>query len=482
MLSYEEMLALRPFDIVHCKNLVFVSQTVSNYFKSHLTTADCGKKFVLEMPDKMNALLKGGHQVVFGLCIKDLSGSRITDKIKRIIAPKTLLNKLSALREMYSEVYFFARSSCTYVTDFALKQFEKKQLATETFLKKRVLISPSGDYVSTKTLVRSQSNKASELYGTCKQLEELAIDNDMYCLSAVITCPSKFHIKPLIGVQGWDGISIPKHANEFMNRIWRDTLRQLTKQHISPTGHWTKEANASGAIHRNVLLYCSLTELEDIKKWLTHYTQLAFARVNSKYQEGISVKYTQGHSSTIAANGKRVTSNILNYFNKHISAFIKPKIKSNQIEKVTTDEVTEKKCATHAYKHKYRRFGFFGLQNCLTKWRALKQCAKAFVEADVPSTLSTLFKYARKNELKNFLRSPATEHLKLLYSPCVDDGIDGNNSFGEKHKKVFGVKYGKKNYYASERHLSLYDQLLNLGRLKAFFAMNSGLLSAFSDH
>ena len=302
--------------------------------------------------------------------------------------------------------------------------------------------------------------KANELVGNCKQIEQLAMDTNKGWLSTTITCPPIFHIKPRNKSNSWDGIVTPKDANKFQNTIWENTSRKLGKQGVYPFGFWVKEVNRSSAIHRHVLMYCDLEEIVEIKKWLNHYTKTAYNDLNSKFVEDKSIYFNWGYCTDLSEHGTEKVSNITNYLNKINLYYLKPKKHFSSLNKQRIDLDIVNKHNAHAEKYKYRRFGFFGLQKCLTLWKHLKYFAKSNTCKNISSPLKSLVDLAKNNELAKFIRSPLRNKLSLIYSSNDTYDVENKNVYGDKIKKIFGIKFNGKYYYTKERHFSLFKLLI----------------------
>jgi hypothetical protein len=472
-LTYENILKLSPMNIIDCCDLLSVSNTISSYFKNNLEKLECEIKLALKLPNNELKIVKLSHHIGFGIQLKHFSGGSINSKIKRVIDSKAIHKKLKDTFDMYKEVYFFSKSNNSYVTDFALKKFEKKILQTECFLKNSVYISKTGQFFPLESLSTSQKFKAKEFHGTCKQLEELATETDKHWLSATITCPPVFHINPVNQTRCWNGVLTPKDANEFQNKIWEDTLRQLAKKQINPFGHWVKEVNKSSAIHRHVLVYGSSLEVLEIKKWLSHYTKSAYKKFNSNFTENGSIQFDCGHCSERFESGVKKSSTIANYLNKAILFCLNLEKRYSSINKQKLDAKTVKKTNAHAEKYKYRRYGFIGLKKCLTLWKQLKYFAKNTKKICVTSPLGKLVEMANNNKLSEFLRSSYRKDLSLIYTSKDEYFDDKKTKYGEKIKKIFGINFKGKNYYTKDQYLSVYEQLITLIKLNTFFMINN---------
>jgi len=402
--------------------------------------------------------------IAFSLTLKNITGSSIEAKIKRLSDAGYLLVKLKQVAKIYRAVVDFSYSdNATYVTDKMLKDFQIKQSNIRNFMKKTDRAATDGSTCYSIDLAEKEKNKAKGIYANCKQLEEIAAYNNHHWLAITITCPPKFHIKPKFGRKSWDGVLTPKNNNDFLNTIWTDLKRKLGKLNISVYGHWCKEPHESMAIHMHALIYCNSHDVEAIKEWTNHYSEAQFDKFDSNFIENISVKFDEGDCQVYQQLKKSKNAVISDYINKHllqclnISADKSANSKRNKIKSngESEQEIYEKVKA-HADKFSYRRYSFFGTYKCLTIWRELKRFVKLKITPESASEAVTeLFTLAENNNLKGFLTSKFRNVISLLYKPVNEVN---HNKYGELKVKVAGINISGVDCVTRKNHL--YVELL----------------------
>lgn len=461
ILSFSEILELSPREILKFKNLTQISKTLSSYYQQKIILAEFKnnkKRYVLEYAENTFDLIGVNTVIAFGLTLKNITGSSIEAKIKRLSDADYLLIKLKQVAKTYRAVVDFSYSdNATYVTDKMLKDFQIKQSNIRNFMKKTDRASTDGSTCYPIDIKEKEKNKAKGIYANCKQLEEIAAYNNHHWLAITITCPPKFHIKPMNGRSSWNGVLTPKNNNEFLNTIWTNFKRKLGKLNISIYGHWCKEPHQSMALHSHVLIYCSSNDVETIKKWINHYSEAQFDKFDSDFIENISVKFDTGDCQVYQQLKNSKNAAISNYINKHLLHCLNitdnPTVnKKNRINNDGESEhAVHEKVKAHADKFSYRRYSFFGVDKCLKVWRELKRFEKQKIAPESPTkAFKKLLKLAENNNLKGFLVSPFRHDINLLLQQKNETQ---HNKYGELNMKVVGINIANIDYITRNDYL-----------------------------
>lgn len=480
-LTHEQIVSLSPRDILKFKDLTFLAFKLSNYYEKNLVLAEFegGKtSYVLPLSSEKYEKLKLDTNIAFGITLQKFSGSTIKAKIKRLIDADYLAKKLNHVASIYREVINFSTSKDTYVTKYTLNKYLAKKEFEQDFLENSIRITEDGRCYRLESLSKKKKAKAYEVVGNCKQLAEIAEHNNDHWLAATITCPPVFHIKPVIGNSSWNGILTPKDNNNFLAKIWRNLLRKLHRLNISVYGHWTKEPHQSMAIHMHVLIYCQISDIEIIKKWLNKFTEAQFNEFDSDFKEGVSVLFDQGHCQNLHASGNKHHSVISNYINKHIlNCLNAPKIKAQSLtsEKAylyekPDSEILDDKIMAHSEKFSYRRYDFFGVEGSLTVWRELKHLKEQAIETNSSSEeFKALLTIASKNNLREFLTSPFRKAISLLYAGDNKSNIGiTSNKYGEKSRKISGISILGEDYITHDNFYGINQYIAFISRIMIF--------------
>lgn len=462
-LSFNEIISLPPREILKFKDLTQISKTLSSYYQQKIILAEFEnnkKRYVLEYAENTFDLIGVNTVIAFALTLKNITGSSIKAKIKRLSDADYLLIKLKQVAKIYRAVVDFSYSdNATYVTDKMLKDFQIKQSNIRNFMKKADRAATDGSTCYPIDIEEKEKNKAKGIYANCKQLEEIAAYNNHHWLAITITCPPKFHIKPMNGRSSWNGVLTPKNSNEFLNTIWTNFKRKLGKLNISIYGHWCKEPHQSMALHSHILIYCSSNDVETIKKWANHYSEAQFDKFDSDFIENISVKFDTGDCQVYQQLKNSKNAAISNYINKHLLHCLNitdlPKSNKKNIININGESEQDiyEKVKAHADKFSYRRYSFFGVDKCLSIWRELKRFEKQHDKPESESeneAFTDLLKLAANNNFKGFLTSKFRNVIGLLYKPVNEESY---NKYGELKVKVAGINITGIDYVTRKNHL-----------------------------
>ena len=480
-LTHEQIISFLPRDILKFKDLKRLAFKLSKYYKNNLIFAEFKgdkNKYVLPLSSGQYEKLRLDTNIAFGITLQELTGSSIKAKVKRLIDANYLAKKLNHVASIYREVINFSTSKDTYVTKYTLKKYLAKKEFEQDFLENSIRITEDGRCYSLESLSKKKKAKAHEVVGNCKQLAEIAEHNNDHWLAATITCPPVFHIKPVSGKSSWNGMLTPKDNNNFLSKIWRNLLRKLHRLNISVYGHWTKEPHQSMAIHMHVLIYCQISDIQIIKKWLNKFAEAQFNHFDSDFKEGISVLFDQGHCQNIHASGNKHHSVISNYINKHIlNCLNAPKIKAQSLtsEKAylyekPDSEILDDKIMAHSEKFSYRRYDFFGVQGSLTVWRELKHLKEQAIETTSSSEeFMALLNIASKNNLREFLTSPFRKAISLLYAGDNKNNIGiTSNKYGEKSRKISGISILGEDYITRDSFYGINQYIAFISKIMVF--------------
>ncbi len=447
ILSFNEIISLPPREILKFKDLTEISKTLSSYFQQNSILAEFEnnkKRYVLEYAENTFDLIGGNTVIAFALTLKNLTGSSVKAKVKKLFDADYLLMKLKQVAERYRAVVDFSYAeNATYVTDKMLKIYKMKQSNISNFMKKTDRPTTDGSTYHPIDIEDKEKNKAKGIITNCKQLEEVAAHNNHHWLAITITCPAEFHIKPMNGRSSWNGVLTPKDNNEFLNTIWTNLKRKLGKLNVFIYGHWCKEPHQSMALHSHVLIYCSSNDVETIKQWTNHYSEAQFDKFDSDFIENISVKFDQGDCQTYQKLKNSKNAAVSNYINKHLLHCLNiadnPNINKKNIlnKNGESEQDIYEKVKAHADKFSYRRYSFFGVDKSLAIWRELKRFEKQKVIPESENeSFTELLKLAKNNNFKGFLTSKFRSVIGLLYKPINEAN---HNKDAELKSKIAGI-------------------------------------------
>ncbi|GLX85851.1 hypothetical protein tloyanaT_21030 [Thalassotalea loyana] len=417
--------------IVFYENLSLVTYNLISYYK-----------------DKFDSL-SSNSEIAFGLKFSQLAGNRKDSKFNHLMDFEYLYKKLEQIKLIYIECINLHKYKMSYVTDRLLDKTKKKLEKEKLYLENTYLKNQSGEVFSLAQLTRDNDTKLAELHAFNKQLELKAEAMGFTWVFATITCPPKFHINPKQSKSDcWDRESTPKDSVNFINKIWSNFRKKIDKLDIDmPFGFWSKEPHSSAAVHKHALIFCRKEDVSAICRWISHYTKLSFSNVGHKYVHDVSCKFVvEKTSEKLADKGKKKakpSSYIFKYIKKGLCISDEDSKEFRQIQ-------------SHYKEHKYRRFGFFGIDRCIVLWRELKRFNKLELKTDDEALLE-LSKMVKDNNFKDFCTSPLKDFVEFIYKDAIYDEY-GNfieyylDDYGDDKKQICGfvcngVEYKTRNEY-----------------------------------
>lgn len=439
-LTFAEINALQPLDILKVRDFSAIAESISSYFEQHTVTAtfDNIKTLVYKLPNsKHHEYLTLNTHIAFNIKVKDIASSSLVTKLKRLKNKDYLTNFLKERACLSREVNnFHYEKSSSYITEKCLKQYKQKEINVQKFFDVSYKLSSTGNYYQRLDLAKLAKNKASEVYSNAIQIGDYATDRNFHYLFVTITPPPIFHVKPKNEHNSWNKQFTPKENNDFNNKIWVDSRKRWKARGIECFGHWSKEPSESMALHSHILIYADEKNISTIIDIIDKYAFTEYSKLDCDYIDNVSVKFDTGKCETPQSNNSNHQI-ISNYINKHIlQCLSKPKNKAEQAE--------YERIIAHADKFKYRRFGFFGLENMVTIWKTLKQLdySKQYNNTS-DKVLASLLNMANKNKLKHFIQSPYRKLIKLLKNNV------SANKFGDSFSKIIGLTINRIDYITS---------------------------------
>lgn len=414
--SYNNIRSCKASEIVRFENLSYIAFNLINEFKN--------KKHYLKYSDV----------IAFGIKFSSFSGNSKLSKFNRLMNFDYLKSKLKTIRSIYIECYNLNLTKKSYVTD-ELLFFTKKKLEKEKeFLDNRFLKNNFGSVFSLSDLTRSSEAKASELYAFNKQLEEKADALGYTWIFATITCPPKFHINPQNGSNSWDRESTPKDSVIFLNKIWSNFRKKMNKLEINFFGFWSKEPHASSSVHKHILVYVNKNNVSTVCRCISHYTKVAFEFFSPKvFIPKVSCFFEiEKESEKLSEKGVKKAKP---------SSYIFKYIKKSLFDDCS--DLNNDKIKAHYKKYKYRRFGFFGIDRCISLWRELKRFNKLGLKTD-SEALNSLLEQVKNNNFKDFCVNPLKNVISYFYKDAIyDDSFNllelPVDKYGDFKKQVRGI-------------------------------------------
>lgn len=287
-----------------------------------------------------------------------------------------------------------------YCSNLSLNQYREHLKNMEEF-QRSTKIQNGGTVLTIADIARTPYHRFAEMYGQFKGIEKLALMRAWTWTFIVITCPPEYHPNPSHGASKWDGELTARDGHDYINTGWASIRRDLGKIGIKAGedyfGTWGSEPHKDGTPHRNVLLFHP-PELQEI-------IENAFIR---EYGDKPAVEFRRNDGRASAAT----------YIMKYIA-------KAVGLLGGGDNETTQRNCAWRAT-YGCRAFQFFGVKNCIGKWRELRKLR----QRPADHNLYAAWHCATTNQFSSFI-SLATE---IEY--IKEDSFD---RYGLPSKRITGL-------------------------------------------
>lgn len=424
-LTYEEIINLTPRDLLDISDFHEIANEISFFYARNVVKNGNGKLTLATSNDYQKLNLNS--EIAFGLKLKQVPGSSIQTKLQRITDNSYITQKLYQIKAMYSEAHHLANSDYNYVTEPTLSNYKRKMEHFYNTIRTRKAGSELHSGINVNNLSSVLRAKEIDFCSTAHEIKKYASTFFSSWIAITISCPSEYHIKPLNGASSWDGEKTGSDANLFQNEIWTKSLKKLDYKKIKRVGFWTKEANASGAIHRHVLLFADDSEITKIEKAFKETTKREYKLTDSQFTSK-AIHFDKGYTTE-----KSRLSKIVNYLIKYFKA---DKTKIFKGGKCYFRDRLKTKLLSHSCFYKYRRYGFFGLKNGLTHWNSIKNLFHKFKGSETLGLRTESFKAILINGLSKFL-SRYLKNINFFYCKAFSTLTDFDK-FAHKYRS-FGI-------------------------------------------
>jgi hypothetical protein len=433
--------------------------------------------------------LKASDNVLFGLKLKDITGSKKLNKIKRLCNSSFLIKKITQIYNSFKDTSIINRDKLagSYISNFAKKLIEEKKKKQFEYLSSITIMSKeTGELLSNKetgevmTLAdlnssdQKQKQKLNELYCIQKNLEKLADNKGYTFLFITLTVPASFKPAPKNGNCSYDkkssvkdGVRLlndcfsnfRKRKNDFLSGDKKRILKKFKDKTLDNDvfGFWSKEPQADGTPHSHFLMYLHPSDVELIKELFADCVRSTF--------EKQGLKYSKKHTLDIV--GDNGVANPSTYIFKYIMKALSIKTynveatvdkEGNVLKESHTVEIEDEVssgCADHYIQHRYRRYDTFGVDKALGAWRELKrlslhedliELAMSDFEDNDKDKLQELIDLAQDNDFLTFLEIYKKSNVKVNYNVATEINEEGEeyiklNEYGEDSKSPSGLMF-----------------------------------------
>lgn len=317
----------------------------------------------------------------------------------------------------------------SYVCKSVLREHKQRIKRAQDYIKNNYIVNEQGEQFCLSEVVRSTSHRVAENLNIVKTFERIAQPDPkkkkvFEWAFITMTLPPEYHPNPSVGRDSYNGVSPYESARE-MKRRWNLVRARLRKLGIEPGsdyyGALVSEAHKDGCQHLHALFFYKASQLADIQKCFL----AVFPNLNTDQKdEKCSFKLDNGKAKASSYAFKYINKSTtlfdadLDIFGKH-------------------DEAAQNAIANSAFRsyNNIRGVSYFGLENCLSKWRFLCRHIKRL---DLQGRLKTII------QEKDFYAFLEELHFSYIENEYITKTVKRSNIYGETVEKISKVFVGIK--------------------------------------
>jgi hypothetical protein len=306
-----------------------------------------------------------------------------------------------------------AKYSCNTIFN-EFKQSKKKEFE---FIANCKIVGEDKKILDLKDCVKTAAQAIAEKINLIKVQEKIAEDKGWTWVFITLTLPGEYHPNPLFGKNSYNGVS-PRESAKLLNanikRVRALLHKWSIKAGIDYIGCSSSECHKDGILHKHMLFFCSKEMLEELRKaFVVHFPNL-----NDK-------------SFAINDGRAKASSYVFKYVMKSITSY-DANINFEEMDKGDKSAVLNNAFRSYNF---IRGFSFFGIENCLTKFRFI---ARNLKDMELPAEIKELVK---ENNLYELLTKGYFKMFENIYTQDGDNRVFVGCSFNGKEyfKRFFSL-------------------------------------------
>lgn len=255
----------------------------------------------------------------------------------------------------------------SYICRSLMNETKRRIKKNQEFFRSNVIVDEAGKIVTLAEVTRTTAHRVAENLNMIKTFERMAQPDKkqpkvFHWAFITLTLSPEKHPNPSLGKNSYDGTS-PYDSARGMKNKWNRVRALLRKRGINPGndyyGSLVSEAHKDGCQHLHALFFYRPGQLEAVKKVFCS----VFQNINfDQNDKSCSFKLDNGKASA--------SSYVFKYINKS-TALYDPELDLSKPLK--EEEKNAIAISAFRYYNSIRGVSFFGLENCLTKWRFLSR-------------------------------------------------------------------------------------------------------------
>lgn len=423
-----------------------------------------------ETYDLMHDHPNAGDVLFFGETYADISGQSHASRMARLRDYEYVYGRLLQMHEVRWECLRMSARTETgerkysYSSDFAQKAVGDKLKKQADYAKRCGLTNlRTGGSFSMSVLVEAKGKaRKAEMYALVKDTERCAQDMGYRWMFFTLTAPGRYHIAPETKnpTEYWDKSLTPNDSARFIQTIWARGSDDFRRDGIEYFGCWSKEPHGSAAVHMHALIFANPSDHDKIEERIVNASRNAFEGVGAEFIQSVAVdvvrqktdaeleaeyesalakyKAARAAGNSKAKRPKRQkAANPASYIFKYILKAINDVESDNGIEFAGAQRA-------HAKYHRYKRFSFLGIKQCLGKWRMIKALMR---NPDHEKDASPAFDAVRNNQFMAF--ADMVDDIEYIKEDA------GTGQYGDDVVRIVGIRYGGRTYKTDEYLLGI---------------------------
>lgn len=347
-------------------------------------------------------------------------------------------------------------------------EFKYNKKCEQEFIKNSSIVSTSGKILPLVDAVKNVYQKEAELINLIKTIEMIASNNGWTWAFITLTLGrdkdgKSYHPNPINQEEDFEynGVSV-KDSARLLNRKIVEVKKMLAKRDVNPgvdyIGAVSSESHKGAVCHKHMIIFFNKKNLEKVKEcFFTKFPNLKMNEAKSFSLEDTSKPLKKKDEEYVKGKFRSTATHyIFKYIMKSSSAFdetldydnIKHHYYKNGEEHLLTPEQQKDNhtyaCVINAAFRSYngiRAFSFFGIENCLTKFRFLARNLERF---DISAKFRELVK---ENNLLGLITGKYFDTIENIY---IKNSKGGHSFVGCKVltvPNIDGSVFVIKNFY-----------------------------------
>lgn len=279
-----------------------------------------------------------------------------------------------------------AKYSCNTI----FNEFKKAKRKEFDFIENCKIVSTDKTVIALKDCVRTSKQSVAEKLNLIKVQEQIATDNEWTWCFITLTLEGEYHPNPKIGKNSYNGVS-PRDSAKMMGENIKRVRSLLAKRDIKAgkdyVGCGSSESFADGCLHKHLMFFCSSKNIANIKKaFIEHFPNIEKLEKSFivESEENKLKPWKQKEDEYIKGKFReKASSYIFKYVMKSIVSY-DSSINFDNMNKENKNAVLNNAFRSYNF---IRGFSFFGIDNCLTKFRFIARNLKSM---DLPAEISSL--------------------------------------------------------------------------------------------